>query len=61
MVGGDRVAFMTLSSIFCHQHFLAGLVLSDLASSLEMKYKKLFFIIATLFKDKFWGLEDGGV
>ncbi|RXG71099.1 Dedicator of cytokinesis protein 7 [Armadillidium vulgare] len=36
IMGGDRAAYMALSSSFCHQHFLTGLVLSDLASALEM-------------------------
>ncbi|XP_071517868.1 dedicator of cytokinesis protein 7 isoform X2 [Panulirus ornatus] len=34
--GGNRSAFMTLSSSFRKQHFLVGLVLSDLAAALEI-------------------------
>ncbi|XP_063863721.1 dedicator of cytokinesis protein 7-like isoform X4 [Scylla paramamosain] len=34
--GGDRSAFMVLSSSFRRQHFLVGLVLSDLSTALEI-------------------------
>ncbi|KAG0718406.1 Dedicator of cytokinesis protein 7 [Chionoecetes opilio] len=36
--GGDRSAFMVLSSSFRRQHFLVGLVMSDLSTALEIKY-----------------------
>ncbi|XP_076063961.1 dedicator of cytokinesis isoform X2 [Oratosquilla oratoria] len=36
LVGGDRGSFTSLSTAFRQQHFLAGLVLSDLATGLEI-------------------------
>ncbi|KAK7069782.1 Dedicator of cytokinesis protein 7, partial [Halocaridina rubra] len=36
VVGGNRSAFTTLSNAFRQQHFLIGLVLSDLATALEI-------------------------
>lgn len=37
VIGGNRSAFMMLSNSFRQQHFLVGLVLSDLATALEIK------------------------
>ncbi|XP_069991563.1 dedicator of cytokinesis protein 7 isoform X5 [Penaeus vannamei] len=36
VIGGNRSAFMMLSNSFRQQHFLVGLVLSDLATALEI-------------------------
>jgi len=37
LVGGDRVNFADLSPDFRQQHFLVGLVLSDLAAVLDIQ------------------------